>query len=103
MEPPVSSTPRRSLPFAPQVSNERKRKAGSGELGRLNHQVHDHIQQQADCTMYVGNVEAALTRAAYQVQSFQHAMGLKERQLEQQIVVVHVKDIEVKETKADME
>jgi hypothetical protein len=30
-------------------------------------------------------------------------MGLKERQLEQLIVVAHVKDIEVKETKADME
>jgi hypothetical protein len=53
--------------------------------------------------MYVGNVEAALTRASYQVQSFQHAMGLKERQLEEQIVVAHVKYIEVKETKADME
>jgi hypothetical protein len=37
------------------------------------------------------------------VQSFQHALGLKERQLEQKSVVTHVKDIEVKETKADME
>jgi hypothetical protein len=106
MELPVSSTPRCSLSFAPQVSNESKRKADSGELDQWKQQTHDHQQQQAatvvSCT-YVGNVEMALTRVAYQVQSFQHAMGLKERQLEQQIVVAHVKDIEVKETKADME
>jgi hypothetical protein len=62
-----------------------------------------HKQQQADCAMHVGNVEAALTRAAYQVQSFQHAIRLKERHLEQQMFVAHVKDIEVKETQADME
>jgi hypothetical protein len=96
MEPPASSTPRRSLSFAPQVSNERKRNAGSGELDRLNQQVHNHQQQQAASVMYVGNVEVALTRAAYQVQSFQHAMVINERQLEQQIGVAHVKDNEVK-------
>jgi hypothetical protein len=85
------------------VSTERKRKAGSGELDRLKQHIHVHHQQQAASAMYVGNVKAQLTRATYQVQSFQHAMGLQERQLEQQIVVAHVKDIEVKETNADIE
>jgi hypothetical protein len=85
------------------VSTERKRKAGSGELDRLKQQVNVHQQQQAASAMYVGNIQAQLTCAVYQVQSFQHTMGQHERQLEQQIVVAHVKDIEVKKKEADME
>jgi hypothetical protein len=57
--------------------------------------------------MYVGNIQAQLTRTAYQAQSFKHMMGQQEanqkRKLEQYFVVAHVKDIEVKQTKAGME
>jgi hypothetical protein len=87
MEPPALSTPLRAarchLHLRCQIKG-RERQAGSGELDRRKQQIHDHQQQQqqaatvVSCT-YVGNVEMALTRAAYQVQSFRHAMGLEER------------------------